>query len=113
MRPSLRRSIAAALLLLWLPAANPAEMHFVETENLRVINFGETGAHLVPYATQSFLNALAAQQARLGYTPDGKPTVLLQDFSDKGTASVVGHAAEQGLFQHSPADARVRNIQSG
>ena len=88
-------------------------MHFVETENLRVINFGETGAHLVPYATQSFLNALAAQKARLGYTPDGKPTVLLQDFSDRGNSERSEHAAEQGLFRHRPADARVRNFQSG
>ena len=55
-----------------------------------------------PYATQSFLNALAAQQARLGYTPDGKPTVLLQDFSDKGTASVVSTPRNRVYFDIAP-----------
>ena len=102
MRRSLRRSIAVPLLLLWLPTAIPAELHFVETENLRVINYGETAAHLVPYATQNFLNALAAQQARLGYTPDGKPTVLLQDFSDKGGAGALSTPRNSVYFDIAP-----------
>ena len=51
-----------------------------------MVRFDPTGEYLVPYATQCFLNALAAQQARFGYTPDGKPTILLQDFADRGNA---------------------------
>ena len=82
-------------------------------DDLRVINFDPTGAYLVPYATQCFLNALAAQHARFGYTPDGKPTVLLQDFSDRGNATASEHAAEQGLFRHRSADAGVRDLQPG
>jgi hypothetical protein len=65
-------------------------MRFIETQDLRVIYFDPTAAQLVPYATQCFLNSLAAQKARFGYTPDGRVNVLLEDFADRGNAAAVG-----------------------
>ena len=81
--------IAARLLAIVLPLIafnSRAEMRFVETRDLQIVHFDPTGAYLLPYATQCFINALAAQHDRFGYTPDGKVGILLQDFSDRGNA---------------------------
>jgi len=81
------RRLAMTVLVFIVPATSRAdELRYIETRDLRVVNFDPSGTYLVPYATQCFLNALAAQHARFGYTPDGKVTVLLQDFSDRGNA---------------------------
>ena len=88
-RSPLLRNLPVALLTLAGAAPAWADMRFIETEDLRVTYFDPTGEYLVPYATQCFLNALAAQHTRFGYTPDGKPTVLLQDFSDRGNATAM------------------------
>jgi len=80
------RYIAVAMVA-FLPAQrSQAELHFVETRDLRIVHFDQTAEYLLPYATQCFMNALAAQHARFDYTPDGKAAVLLQDFSDRGNA---------------------------
>ena len=80
-----RLSGAFGLMLSRLPGLACAQMKYVETEQLRLIDFAGTD-YLVPYATQSFVNALRAQNARFGYVPDGKVAVLVQDFSDSGNA---------------------------
>ncbi len=85
-RPFAARYLVVATLA-FLPAQpGRAELRFVETRDVQVVHFDQTGEYLVPYATQSFMNALAAQHARFGYTPDGKVSILLQDFSDRGNA---------------------------
>src|SRR4030095_5055155 len=68
------------------PQSRAEELRYFETRELRIVNWDPVATYLVPYATQCFLNALAAQHTRFGYTPDGKVTVLLQDFSDRGNA---------------------------
>jgi hypothetical protein len=84
--------IAARCIAMALLACAPAtqsraeELRYFETRDLRIVNWDPSVTYLVPYATQCFLNALAAQHTRFGYTPDGKVTVLLQDFSDRGNA---------------------------
>ena len=84
------RFLAAATLGTLASGVSRAELRFIETEDLRVIHFDPTGAYLVPYVAQCFTNSLAAQSARFGYTPDGKPTILLQDFTDRGNATAIG-----------------------
>jgi hypothetical protein len=80
----------AAVLSLFTPGAPVcADVKFVETHELRIVYFDPTGAYLVPYAAQCLINSLAAQHEHFGYTPDGKVTVLLQDFADRGNAAVV------------------------
>jgi hypothetical protein len=70
----------------------------LETEHLRILYFEPNGAYLAPYATQCFLNSLDAEHARFGYVPDGKVTVLLQDFADRGNASTIQGAPRNRIY---------------
>jgi hypothetical protein len=99
------RSLCAARSWHWLSAlalacGTPAvaDTKFVETDRVRVVYFDPTGAYLVPYATQSYLNALNAQHARFGYVPDGKVNVLLQDFTDRGNATTILAAPRNRIY---------------
>ena len=99
---SLLGSLNVALLALAGLGPAHAELRYIETERLRLAYFDPTGEYLVPYATQCFLNALAAQQARLDYTPDEKPTVLLQDFSDRGNATAMSAPRNRIYLEMAP-----------
>ncbi len=66
-----------------------AALHYVETEDLRIVYYDPGEAHLVPHATQSFLSALATYNRLLGYVPYDRVNVLLQDFSDRGNAGAM------------------------
>ena len=79
-----------------LPGLACAQMKYVETEQLRLIYFAGTD-YLVPYATQSFINALRAQKSSFGYVPDGKVAVLLQDFCDCGNAAMLSAPRNRDL----------------
>ena len=87
--PIAARCISVAILASLPVKQNRAELRYIETRDLRIVNFDPTGAYLLPYATQCFLNAIAAQHALFDYTPDGKVAVLLQDFSDRGNATLL------------------------
>jgi hypothetical protein len=98
-----RHGLASTIggLLLATAAPGPAaaqDMKFLETEHLRVVWFAPNADYLVPYATQTFLNSLAAQQARFGYVPDGRVTVLLQDFADRGGGAALLGAPRNRVF---------------
>jgi hypothetical protein len=92
---------AFGLMLCILPGLACAQMKYVETEHLRLIYFTGTD-YLVPYATQSFVNALLAQKARFGYVPDGKAAVLLQDFSDSGNAVMMTTPSNRIFYDIAP-----------
>ncbi|NJD30384.1 MAG: hypothetical protein FIB04_00650 [Gammaproteobacteria bacterium] len=92
------RCLAATLLFAWFAACRADGINVLETSDLRVVNFAPAGDYLVPYATQCFLNALAAQKKLFGYAPDGKASVLLQDFSDRGNATTVLAAPRDRVF---------------
>ena len=64
-----------------------AGLLFVETQDLRLVYYDPAEAHLVQHATQSFLSGLAAHQRMFDYVPDGRVSVLMQDFSDRANAS--------------------------
>ena len=98
----LLRPLLVAALILGRPGTSHADLQFVETDDLRLIRFDPKGAYLVPYATQCFLNSLAAQQARFGYTPEGKVSVLLQDFSDRGNAGATSAPKNRVFLQMAP-----------
>jgi hypothetical protein len=78
-----------AFVAVLLPALARGEMKYVETSQLQLVYNSPAGDYLVPYATQTLLNGLAAQHARFGYVPDGKVAVFLQDFADRGNAAAV------------------------
>ncbi|HQR49335.1 MAG TPA: hypothetical protein PL152_08355, partial [Steroidobacteraceae bacterium] len=93
------RFLPAALVLLVVQSAVRADgINFLETEHLRMVDFAPAEDYLVPYATQCFLNALASQKKIFGYVPDGKASVLLQDFSDRGNATTVLAAPRDRVF---------------
>ena len=101
-RISLLRNLPVALLTFAGAAPAWADMRFIETEDLRVTYFEPTGEYLVPYATQCFINALAAQRTRLDYRPDEKPTILLQDFSDRGNATAMSAPRNRVYMEIAP-----------
>jgi sugar lactone lactonase YvrE len=86
------------LVVLPFAAAEAPKMKIVETADLQIVYFDPTGEYLVPYATQCFVNGLAAQKARFGFEPDGKVSVLLQDFSDRGNAAAIMGAPRDRIF---------------
>ena len=105
---------AAALIL--IAAFGPpsfAATNFVETRDLRVMYFDETGAYLVPYAIQCLINSLAAQKARFGYEPDGQVAVLLQDFTDRGNAAAVGVPRNRVFLDLAPIDLAFETFSPG
>ena len=90
--PSQQRRLNPSMaLLLALAMALPAHagLLFVETPQLRVIYYDPGEAHLVPHATQSFMAGLEAEKRMFGYVPDGRVSVLLQDFSDRANAMAI------------------------
>ena len=70
-------------------AARAADLEFVETKELRIVYFDPSENHLVPHATQSFLSGLATHQRLFHYVPDGRISILLQDFSDRANATAI------------------------
>jgi len=80
-------------------AAVPASDHkYIATQDLQLVYFDPAGSHLAPYALQSYLGSLAAQRARLGYSPYGGITVLLQDFADRGGATTTLGSPRNRVF---------------
>jgi hypothetical protein len=96
------RPLLVAAMMLGRPGTSQADLQFVETDDMRVIRFDPKGAYLVPYTTQCSLNSLAALQKRFGYTPDGKVSVLLQDFSDRGNAAAGSTPRNRVFVQLAP-----------
>ena len=101
-RKSSFRLFTASLLAIAGSIPAHAELRFIETEKVQVAYFDPTGEYLLPYATQCFMNALAAQQVRLGYEPDEKPSVLLQDFSDRGNATALSAPRNRIFYEMAP-----------
>ena len=98
-RPCLWAFLVATLCFACATTATRAQdLKIVETDQLQVVYFDPAGSYLAPYVTQSFLNSLNAQQARFGYQPDGKISILLQDFGDRGNATAILGAPRNRIF---------------
>lgn len=91
-------SLVVTLCLALLSCPARAETRFIETEHFRIAWFDPAGAYLVPYTTQSYVNAARSVQERFGYVPDGKAAVLLQDYSDRGNATTILGAPRNRIF---------------
>ena len=61
-----------------------AQLREIETNDLRLVFYDVNHTYLAPQLMRSFENAFAFHQKRFGYRPDGKVTVLLEDFGDYG-----------------------------
>ena len=82
---ALRRFVAVLVLAVSAPAA--AQFTSLETDELRLLYLDPFQTYLIPHVGRCFANSLAFQQRLLGYSPSGKITVLVNDFSDVGNAS--------------------------
>jgi len=72
-----------------VPLSAATGLSFVETKDLRVVYYSPEGTFLVPPAVQHMTTSLEANRKIFGYSPNDKVTVLLQDFSDVSSASVM------------------------
>ena len=112
-RPAFARWIAALILAATTGPLSFAATNFVETRDLQVMYFDETGAYLVPYAVQCLVMSLAAQHARFGYQPDQPVAVLLQDFTDRGNAAAVGVPRDRVFIDLAPIDLAFETFSPG
>jgi len=98
-RTSTPARVIALLLAAFATVAAASDQKFAATDELTLVYFDPSGTHLVPYALQCYLGALAAQRTRLGYDPDGGITVVLQDFADRGGATTTLGSPRNRIFQ--------------
>jgi hypothetical protein len=99
-------ALAAAL------PARAADLEFVETEELRIVYFDPGENHLVPHATQSFLSGLATHKRLFSYVPDGRVTVLLQDFSDRANATAIPAPRNRIFLDIAPSNEPYETVSS-
>jgi hypothetical protein len=102
---------AFAIALHWsLPAVG--QVKYVEAEGLTIAYFDPAENYLVPYATQCFVNSLHAQKRLFGYVPDGV-SILLQDFSDTGNASVAAAPRNRAFVDIAPQNLAFETFSPG
>jgi len=103
-----------AILAAWhLPLQAASDLKFVEAEGLRIAYFDPAENYLIPYATQCFVNSLRTQQRLFGYTPDGGVSILLQDFSDTGNASISGSPRNRAFVDIAPQNLAFETFSPG
>src|SRR5688572_18260309 len=85
----------------------------IEAEGLQLAYFDPAENYLVPYATQCFVNSLRAQKQLFGYTPDGGVSILLQDFSDTGNASIAASPRNRAFIDIAPQNLAFETFSPG
>ena len=107
--------------LLWctlLTAPCRAQLHALETENLRLVYMSPTLDFIAPYTAKCFENSLRFHRKLWGYNPTEKANIILQDFSDYGNAGVwvnprnsmvVDIAPLNFVYETGPANERINH----
>ena len=72
-----------------LSASAQVRLYSQETERFRVVYYTPFHEYLAPPLIRSLENAARFDQRMFGYRPQGKVTVLLQDFQDFGNGSAI------------------------
>ena len=104
---------AAATVALGLASPVHADgIHFVETRELTLYYFDPSETYLAPYVTQSFLSGLAAQRRLYDYVPDGRVSVLLQDFGDRANASTLSVPRDRIFLDIAPSNEPYETVSS-
>jgi WD40 repeat protein len=96
------RRIAVCLLAALAPTLASAQFASVETNELRLLYLDPFQTYLVPHVGRCFINTLQFERELFGYTPEGKLTVFLKDFSDIGNASAGAVPRDFLSFETSP-----------
>jgi len=95
-----------------------AQFYSLETNNLRLIYYGNTQSYLINHVARCSENAINFHRSLFDYTPSEKITVLLHDFSDFGNAGAgvvpknhisLGIAPVNYSFEISPANERMNS----
>ncbi len=95
-----------------------AQFYSLETENLRLIYYGNIHSYLVPHVAGCFENSLNFHRNLFDFRPREKVTVLLHDFGDYGNAGAdviprnhiaVGIAPYRYVYETSPANERMNS----
>ena len=91
-------------------------MREIETNDLRLVFYDTNHAYLAPQLMRSFENAFTFHQKLFDYRPDGKVTILLEDFGDYGHGGAdvipsnrinVGIAPFSYIYETIPANERM------
>ncbi len=85
---TVKAAALALLALVWLgaPAAAPAQLRTLRTDELDLVHYG-TLRYLVPHVARCFENALDFHRQTFGWTPSEPVAILLHDFYDHGNAA--------------------------
>jgi len=78
------RPLLASLLFAAFAEPAAAQLHEIETRDLRLLFYDPHYTYLAPQLMRAFDNALEFHKRTFRYQPDGKVTVLLEDFGDYG-----------------------------
>ncbi len=93
-----------------------AQLHQIETKDLRLLFYDTRHTYLVPQLMRAFANAFEFHKRTFRYQPDGKVTILLEDFNDYGHGGAdvlpvnfinVGIAPANYIYETSPASERM------
>ena len=111
-------NLLVCLLGVLMPATCGAQLHALETENLRLIYMSPTLDFIAPYTAKCFENSLRFHRKLWGYAPSEKANIILQDFSDYGNAGVwvnprnsmvVDIAPLNFVYETGPANERINH----
>ena len=105
------------ILFLFISKLN-AQFYTLETNNLRLIYYGQNQSYLINHVARCSENAITFHQKFFDYKPSEKITILLHDFSDFGNAGAgvvpknhisLGIAPINYAFEISPANERMNS----
>jgi len=105
-------------LLLFAAAAIPAaaQLHEIETQDLRLLFYDPHYTYLAPQLMRAFDNAFEFHKRTFRYQPAGKVTILLEDFGDYGHGGAdviplnhvdVGVAPFNYIYETAPSNERM------
>ena len=104
----------ACFILVASPAC--AQLREIETNDLRLVFYDTRHTYLAPQLMRSFENAFSFHKKLFDYHPDGRVTVLLEDFGDYGHGGAdvipfnrinVGIAPFSYIYETIPANERM------
>ncbi len=108
-----------ALLFLFCVTPLQAQFYLRESDNLRLLYFGQAQSYLVDHVARTFENALKLYRDQFQYEPDGKMSVLVYDIKDylNGAAGSIPKnnittavAPQRFVFETLPATERINYI---
>ena len=119
-RASLFFCVEIALIVCCM-AVSKAQVHTLETKDLRLLYYGQEQATVIPHLERCFENSMTFHRNLFHYTPSEKVTVFLQDFDDYGYAGaaanpfnylVLGIEPYEQVYETTPTNERFNWVMS-